>query len=182
MIVELHDQFPRLSAVVVQSAPETESVTVTVLFASAVPLKLGVASLVDAPPTGEAMTGAEGATVSIVRPRTVDGPLVFPALSVASAVILCGPSPRTTREEQVQFPRLSANAVQSAPSTLSVTVTLLNGSAVPAKFGVVSLVELPFAGDVNTGTAGAVVSTVRLTAVDGVLLFPALSVATARTL
>ena len=60
--------------------------TSTVLLASAVPLIVGVVSLVVVPSAGLVMTGAAGAVVSMVTSTPADGTLSFPASSVAVAV------------------------------------------------------------------------------------------------
>ena len=62
----------------------------TVEDASAVPVNVGVLSLVAVPLAGVEMTGAEGATVSIVMATADEAGEVFPALSVAFADILWG--------------------------------------------------------------------------------------------
>ena len=61
-------------------------VTFTVAPFSAVPLIVGVESLVDAPTEGEMMAGALGAVVSMVIATGVDAEDSFPAASVALAV------------------------------------------------------------------------------------------------
>jgi len=73
---------------------------VTVLPASAVPVKVGVATLVmlsvfDEPLSEAAVRsgaeGAAGAAVSIVIDNPLEAGLAFPAASVARAVMLCEP-------------------------------------------------------------------------------------------
>ena len=67
----------------------------TVEPASAVPVIFG--ELLFAGPAGEAAraVGAAGAAVSIVIDSAPEATLVFPAASVAFAVMLCAPSLRT---------------------------------------------------------------------------------------
>ena len=74
---QVHEPEPLVTAV--QSTPAEPSVTVTVLPASAVPLKLGVVSFVKRPEIGEVITGAFGATVSTVKLTDGELPLAFPA-------------------------------------------------------------------------------------------------------
>ena len=63
----VYDQFPEPSAVVVPKVPSTDEMTVTVAFASEVPVNVGVLSFVilsveDVPLSEpEAMSGVEGA-------------------------------------------------------------------------------------------------------------------------
>src|SRR5207248_826026 len=122
---------------------------VTVLFASAVPLKVGVVAFVILSvlllPVSDAairsgVDGAPGAGVSIVTDRAADPALTFPATSVAVAVMLCVPS---VRVELVidQFPEPSAATlpISAVPSN---SVTVLFASAVPLNVGAVTLVML----------------------------------------
>lgn len=76
------------STVTEQSTPATLSVTVTVVPASAVPLKFGVLSLMMLPELGLSIAGASGATVSTVKPTKFEVRLRFPAASVAMALAL----------------------------------------------------------------------------------------------
>lgn len=62
------------------------------LLASAVPLITGVLSVLNVPSAGLVMIGALGAIVSIVTATVVESMLVFPAVSVALAVIRYVPS------------------------------------------------------------------------------------------
>src|SRR5947208_7112050 len=90
------------SAVAVPEPTATPSLKIaTVLFASAVPLKVGVVTLVILSvgelPVSEAAirSGADGglgAVASIVTDRAADARLTFPATSVAAAVMLRAPS------------------------------------------------------------------------------------------
>ena len=59
-----------------------------VLPGSAVPLKVGVLSLVTSPPRPSPSVGALGAVVSIVNSKGAEGGLVLPAGSVTVAVML----------------------------------------------------------------------------------------------
>ena len=85
------------------------------------------------------MTGAAGATLSIVRVQVLDTPLVLPAASVATAVRACGPSAIGEEGVKIHTPRPLATVVPIAtPSTRTVTVAF--ASAVPLSVGVASLV------------------------------------------
>jgi hypothetical protein len=77
---------------------------------------------------------------------------------------------------KVQFPEASAVAVPSTVVPCKM-LTVLPASAVPVISGVESLVA-PLA-VVMVGVVGAVASTVRVTAVEGVEVLPAASVAVA---
>jgi hypothetical protein len=77
--------------------------SLTMLPAAAVPVKVGVVSLVrlslfDEPVSDEAtrsgLEGADGAVLSIVIERALEAALVFAAVSVAVAVMRCTPWPR----------------------------------------------------------------------------------------
>ena len=107
------------------------------------------------------------------------GVLTLPAGSVAVTVAVCGPSLSGSVGVQLQLPLLSATVVHSVVG-LSVTFTVLPGSAVPLKVGVLSLV-LPLAtGAVTTGTVGGMLSTVKGTG-GVVVLLPLGSVIVATT-
>ena len=89
-------QFPEPSAVVVPREMVPSRNSSTVLLASAVPVKVGVVSLVMLSvlelPVSEAavifgVEGAAGAEVSMVMARGLEAGLVFPAASVAVAVM-----------------------------------------------------------------------------------------------
>ena len=82
---------------VVPIVPSTEDIKVMVLFASAVPVKVGVLSLVilsvselpvSVPAVISGVDGAAGAVVSMIMARAEDTALVLPAASVAVAVML----------------------------------------------------------------------------------------------
>jgi len=90
-------QLPDPSAVAVPTIPSTEDIRVTVLFASAVPVKVGVLSFVmlsvfeipvSVPSVMSGVEGAVGDDVSMVMAKAEDTVLVLPATSVAVAVIL----------------------------------------------------------------------------------------------
>jgi hypothetical protein len=123
-----------------------------VLLASAVPVKVGVVSLVklslfDVPVSEVAaksgVDGAAGAEASMLIDKAEDAFDIFPAASVALAVMAWLPFERALLEPTVklQFPLLSAVVVpkELLPSKSS---TVLLASAVPVKVGVVSLVKL----------------------------------------
>src|SRR5437764_15395832 len=86
-------QTPSLPTLPVPAATSS-TYTVTVLSGSAVPVKLGVLSLVTlfVPPMRVGAGGVAGAAVSIVRSKGVEGGLVLPAGSVAVTVMLWLPS------------------------------------------------------------------------------------------
>ena len=83
------DQVPVVEAVTVAiGVVLLPSYSLTVDKASAVPLKVGVVSLVLLSLAGLDITGADGATVSIVTLTAEDAGDMFPALSVAFPVML----------------------------------------------------------------------------------------------
>ena len=93
---DVTDQLPKPSAAALPICV-VPSNSLTVLFASAVPLKAGVATLVilsvlempsSEPAVKSGADGALGAAVSIVTDRAADARLTFPAVSVAVAVML----------------------------------------------------------------------------------------------
>ncbi len=166
-------QRPLPSTVAVKVAPPT--ITVTVLFASAVPISTGVVSLVKV----VVNSGAAGAVESSVKPPL---PLVLlPAASVLVSVAVFAPSTPSKKLPETgalpvliaQLPELSDVVVKVAPPTTSVTRLL--ASAVPLSTGVGSLVVT----GLSVGVAGGVVSTVKLP-VPGVTL-PATSVLVSAT-
>ncbi len=147
---EVNDQFPLPSAVVVPKVPSTEEITATVELASAVPLNVGVLSLVilsvldkpeSEPAARSGVDGAAGAEVSIVIESPEEAELVFPAASVAVAVIVWVPDV-IEPEVNNQFPLPSAVVVPNVPSTEEITVTVELASAVPVNVGVLSYVIL----------------------------------------
>ncbi|NJM42243.1 MAG: hypothetical protein HC853_16630 [Anaerolineae bacterium] len=137
VVVQL--QLPLVSATAVQSTgPPTPSRTVTVLPGSAVPVTVGVLSLVVLLSVGLVTAGAAGAVVSIVKLRGALAGPVLPALSVWVAVMACAPLLSGVLGVQLQLPPASAVAVQSVVEP-SFTVTVAFGSAVPTIAGVVVL-------------------------------------------
>jgi hypothetical protein len=114
-------QLPLASAVAVQSVTPP-SVTRTVLPASAVPVIVGVLSLVFCPAVGEPITGATGARLS--TPNVIGGVVVVPPGLLMVATTLLGPSLNGVLGVQVQLPLASIVAVQSTvPVGEVVTVT-----------------------------------------------------------
>src|SRR5205085_1243572 len=120
--------------------------SVTVLFASAVPVTVGVVALVrlsvlDVPESDPAVSsgveGAVGAAVSIVTDRLAEAALVLPAASVALAVIVWLP------EDSVEVVMLQLPLPSTVPLPTWVTpsnsVTVLFASAVPVKVGVAEI-------------------------------------------
>ena len=86
---DVADQVPVLVAVAVAiGVVMVPSYSLTVDSASAVPLNVGVVSVVLVPLAGLVITGAAGAIVSMVMLTAADTGEVFPALSVALEVIL----------------------------------------------------------------------------------------------
>src|SRR5688572_12197843 len=127
-------QLPAPSAVVMPIGVPLSN-TLTVLLASAVPVRAGVVSLVLPPLTmtpvvgakssvALAMTGAiAGAVVSTVKPKAPLGALVLPAASVAVAVKLWLPSPSGVVGVKLQLPAPSAVAVPiGVPLSSTLTV------------------------------------------------------------
>ena len=121
--------------------------------------------------------GTLGTVVSTVITTGVLGKLVLPAGSVAVVVMLCGPSPRGLVGVTLQVPLGPTVVVPiTVPGLLpSVSVMVSPGVPVPVKVGVLSSVEPPPPmGPVTlpslsvsvgvAGAAGAVVSTVRVSA------------------
>ena len=155
----------------------------TLLLASAVPVKVGVVSLVtlsllELPVSEEearaGVDGAAGANVSMVIDILGDAASAFPAASNAFAVTEYVPSEASESSVKTQFPLLSACVVPTElfPANAS---TVLLASAVPVKVGVVSLVMLSVFEDPVSeaasrsgvvGGEGADVSTVMLNAPD----------------
>lgn len=89
--VGVNVQFPLASAIAVPMRVPSASVMVTVDPGSAVPVTVGVLSIVVLPLTGLVMLGAEGADVSTLN-VVVTGPVVFPALSVSVTLMEFDPS------------------------------------------------------------------------------------------
>ena len=159
-VVGVQLQLPAPSAVALQRVVKP-SVTVIVLPASAVPLKVGVLSLVMLAAAGLLIAGEAGAVVSTWKVRSGAAAPVLPAVSVAVAEMVWLPSIRAMLGAQLQLPAPSAVTLQSV-SWPSVTVMVLPASAVPLKLGVLSPVVLAAIGLVMLGAAGAVVSTVKV--------------------
>ncbi len=151
-------QLPLPSAVASPIGLPLPSVRVTVLFGSAVPLRLL--------PLLRLMVGTPGATPSTV---VLAGPLVLPAGSVAVA-LTTEPSGNGVPGVNDQLPLPSAVVWPMGLPLPSVRVMVLPGSAVP-------LISLPLLGW-TTGAAGATESTVVLV---GALVLPVGSVAVAFT-
>ena len=146
----------RVEAVMVHVPPVAMPVPITVvpsnrltvLPASAVPVKVGVVTLVmlsvlDTPlsdaATRSGLTG-RGAVVSMVTDKAAEAALTLPATSVALAVMLWVPSARVERGDGPGPGRRGdAGADPVVPSN---SVTVLPASAVPVKVGVVTLVML----------------------------------------
>ena len=166
-------QLPSAFAVVVQSGTPP-SLTVTLLFGSAVPPMMGVLSLVCV--TGVVTLGAAGAVLSTLKFCAAAGP-VLPAGSVAATNTVCGPLLSAVVGVQLQVPPAPTTAVQSVTPP-SFTVMVLPGSAVPLNVGVVSLTTWLGVGALTTGVAGGVLSTVIGRVLAGPVL-PAGSVAVA---
>lgn len=168
-------QFPLAFAIAEQiGVPLSDTVTVAPGSAP-VPLIVGLGLLTVLPGAGlvivGAVVGAMVSTVNVLDTAVLDDPLVF----VATAVIVCWPSPSTVLEVQLHMPLVSAVAVQSVvPFSLTVTVVL--GSAVPLIVGVESFVLPPGAGLRIVGVLTADVSTVNEIVV-AELVLPAASVA-----
>ena len=165
----------------------------TVLPASAVPLKVGVVSVVmlsvlEAPVSDAAVMsgveGAAGAAVSIATDMAADAGLVWPRLLVAVAVITSVPWPRVG--VTVQLPLESAVVVPIRVEP-EYSFTVLPASAVPVNVGVVSLVRLSVLdapvseAAIRSGVDGAGTGPLMLTdrGVDAALVLPAGSVAVA---
>ena len=81
---------PPVATAVQVMTPSTR--TVTVLFASAVPLKVGDVLLLTLPATGVFNSGASGALTSMVKLTLGVDCVALPAASAAVASALCVPS------------------------------------------------------------------------------------------
>ena len=123
------------------------------LLGSAVPLKVGVLSLVG--PEGGVITGAAGGALSILVFTWLEVGLVLPTASFWVAVKLWVPSESGVLGVKVQLPLASTTAV---PMVLppSMMLTMAPGSPVPERFGVVSFNGL--GSGLITGALGALVS------------------------
>ncbi len=152
-------------------------VTVMVEPGSAVPVS-GVP-----PETTSLTTGASGASVSTT---TLTGPLslVLPAASRATTVMVCvlSDSVVPTGSGKVHCPcSLTCTSPRGLPSTE--TVTVLNGSPVPLRVGVllftysVPLVSVLSEISSSCGLPGGTVSMVKVKSLPALLTFPAASTA-----
>ena len=171
----------------------------TVAPASAVPLRVGLASLVSWPlvrvvtaptsSTTETSTGTAGGWVSTVRLKVLDGSLTLPAASVANAVKLCVALVSGVVRAIDQLPLASAVAVPSRISP-SNTCTRAFASLVPVSTGRVSSVRCPLGSApvmlptsswarAITGASGLTVSTITVNPAEASLRLPAASVALA---
>src|SRR5690606_16888752 len=150
--------------------------TSTVLFASAVPLIVGVASAFTVPSIRLVMIGAVGAVASTTSVTSVESILVLPAASVALVVILYVPSDHALVGVNVQSPLPSAVVVPCEAPSLN-TSTVLSASAVPLIVGVASVLTAPSLGLVMIGALGAIVSMTSMTTADSSLVLCAASVA-----
>lgn len=122
--------------------------------------------------------GATGASVSTVNRRVVVVP-VLPAASVALTLTVCAPSAMPTLGVQLQLPLASAVVVHRV-TPFSISFTMLPGSALPVRVGVLSLVSPFAAGVLTVGVPGAIESTV--TVMGDVVRLPPGSVRVAATL
>lgn len=134
---------------------------VTVVLGAAVPLIVGVVSLIGVPGAGDVTAGGAGATVSTVTVVAAAGP-VLPAGSVAVAWIVCTPSTNGVVGVQLHAPFALAMAVQIGTPP-SLTLTVLLGSAVPLMTGEALLISALETGALITGMTGAALSTVKVT-------------------
>src|SRR5690606_26111236 len=176
-LVGVKVQSPLPSAVVVPcESPSLNSSTV--LSASAVPLIVGVASLLTFPSLGLVILGALGAVVSILIVVANESALVLPAASVALAVMLCVPSDHALVGVNVHSPLPSAIVVPCESPSLN-TSTMLSSSAAPLIVGVASMVTVPSLGLSMLGSLGAIVSMTSMTAAASSLVLPTASVALA---
>jgi hypothetical protein len=105
---------------------------------------------------GVLMMGATGTCVSMVKVREGLTPDGLSARSVARAVTVTEPG-RSADEVHAHMPDGGTTVLHSStPPRL--TRTVLPGSPVPMKVGVVVLLKLASAGDATTGVAGSTVS------------------------
>ena len=159
----------------------------TVEFATAVPVSVGVVELVmlsveDAPVSDAvAKSGRPGvATTAIVIVTATFAELaVLPAMSTTVAEKVCVVALKLVALVKLQLPVTSATAV---PSTVapSFTVTVEPGSAVPVNVGLLFVVDEPLTGDVMA--TAAVVSMVTASPLEAADVLPATSVEVAEML
>jgi len=165
---------------------------VTVLPAAAVPVKVGVVTLVmlsvlEEPESLAAVmsgvSGAAGARVSIVMLKALDTAETLPAKSVAIAVMLWVPSPRALVVTVALPPLATALPTGVPPSPM---VTMRPELAETVNVGVLMLVmlsevEVPVSLAVARsgvpGAEGTLVSIVMLKADEAAEIFPAMSAA-----
>ena len=105
----------------------------------------------------------------------LDAEEVFPTSSVAVTVKEFSPSDNSELGVIENIPVVASAVVVPRDTSPLSSCTVLPASAVPIIIGVVSLVVVSVV--VNVGAAGAVVSTVMLSALDAAEIFPAASVA-----
>jgi len=157
-IVGVQVKAPAALAVAVQTVMPSIR-TVTIAFAGAVPLSIGVVVFTIELSAGSVTTGAPGATTEKVL--VFEGSDMFPAGSTAIALTVWLPSMSAIGTSNVHVPSGRTVAIPTGmPSTR--TVMVLPGSPVPVTVGVVSDVTLPLAGPVTAGVRGGVESTVKL--------------------
>ena len=136
----------------------------------------------------ELMTGAAGGRVSTLMTYPAVWALALPTASVAVKVNVCAPLLSAGDGVKLHAPPVAVTLPICTP--LSKIFTVAPASAVPLSVGCASLVNPPLATGVaalptssrmlvSTGSAGGVVSTVRLKLVDDTLVLPAASVACA---
>ncbi|KEY60323.1 hypothetical protein SRDD_07280 [Serratia sp. DD3] len=180
------------------AVPITSSLshTVTTLFGSALPLRVGVLSSVVSSvligpvtlPTSSVTTRSvtsAGALVSTMMSKIPVGLLVTPISSVTVAVRLWLPSINAVSGVKLQLPLFSTFTLpMTSPS--SYTFTMPPATAVPFSVGVLSSVTLPFCSgsvtgptlsstDVITGGTGAPVLMVMLYSGDATVVLPTAS-------
>src|SRR5690606_39684198 len=172
-LVGVYVQSPFSSAIVVPCEVPSLN-TSTVLSASAVPLIVGVASVLTASSLGLVMLGILGAVVSMIIVVATDSALVLPAVSVALVVMLCGPSDHALDGINVQSPLPSAVVVPCESPSLN-TSTVLFASAVPLTVDVTSALTVRSIGVVMIGADGAVASTTSATSVESIHVLTAAS-------
>ena len=110
-----------------------------------------------------------------VKLTVVDVGLLFPPASVATAETVCPPFDSAPVVND-QLPAPSAIVVPIDPASMNTSIDAF-ASAVPVIVGVAVITVSPSVGDVITGAAGGVVSTVKFTAVDNGPVLPTPSVA-----
>ena len=112
------------------------------------------------PSSGEVITGAAGASVSMRKALVFDGGEELPAASVEITYAPCRPAANGVVGVKKNSPALFAVVVPiEAPSTK--ISTSAPGSAPPLNVGVLSLVTSPSAGRFSVGATGASVSMVK---------------------